>query len=185
MRLPATWRRLGAEQRKARTHGARMRASVRARATSRDPQVDPHESARLAGLRYVNDQTMPGIRRIGGKTRIRYVLPNGKTVHDPAELQRIKSLVIPPAWTDVWICPLANGHLQATGRDARGRKQYRYHPRWREVRDQNKYDRMLAFGRVLPAVRARLEKDLAQPGLPQSKVIATVVKLLEVTLIRV
>ena len=135
MRLPTTWRRLGAQQRKAGTQQARMRASVRARAASNGALlVDPLASAKLAGLRYVDDRTMPGIRRIGRKTRVRYLLPNGRSLGDPAELQRIRSLGIPPAWTDVWICPLAHGHLQATGRDARGRKQYRYHPRWREVR---------------------------------------------------
>ena len=185
MRLPSTWRRLGAEQRRARTEHARMRASVRARATSDIPQVDPLESARLAGLRYVNDQKMPGIRRIGSKTRVRYVLPNGRTLGDRAELQRIKSLVIPPAWTDVWICPLANGHLQATGRDARGRKQYRYHPRWREVRDEVKYGKLIAFAEALPLIRRRTEADLKRAGLPREKVLAAVVQLLEKTLIRV
>jgi DNA topoisomerase-1 len=100
-------------------------------------------------------------------------------------VRRIKSLAIPPAWKDVWICPSPNGHLQATGRDAKGRKQYRYHPRWREVRDQTKYDRLVAFGQVLPAIRNRVEKDLVLTGLPRAKVIATVIKLLEVTLIRV
>jgi len=156
MRLPATWRRLGAQQRKARIGQARMRASVRARAASNSaPQVDPLESAKLAGLRYVNDQKMPGIRRIGRKTRVRYLLPNGRTLGDPAELQRIRSLGIPPAWTDVWICPMPQGHLQATGRDARGRKQYRYHPRWREVRDEVKYGKLIAFAEALPAIRRR------------------------------
>ena len=185
MRLPATWRRLGAEQRKARTEQARMRASVRARATSHDPQVDPLESAKLAGLRYVNDQTMPGIRRIGSKARVRYVLPNGSTLADRTQLQRIKSLVIPPAWTDVWICPLPNGHVQATGRDARGRKQYRYHPRWRAVRDEVKYGKLIAFAEALPAIRRRTESDLRRTGLPREKVLAAVVQLLEKTLIRV
>ena len=100
-------------------------------------------------------------------------------------LRRIKALAIPPAWTDVWICPRPDGHVQATGRDARGRKQYRYHPRWRAVRDATKYDRMIAFGEVLPQLRARLEQDMALPGLPREKVLATVVQLLETTLIRV
>src|SRR6185312_3313911 len=97
---------------------------------------------------------------------------------DEETLARIESLVIPPAWTGVWICPAANGHLQATGRDARGRKQYRYHPRWRAVRDDTKYDRMVAFGLALPRLRARVEADLALPGLPRPKVLATVVRLL-------
>jgi hypothetical protein len=100
-------------------------------------------------------------------------------------LKRIRALVIPPAWTDVWICPLSNGHIQATARDAKRRKQYRYHARWREVRDEDKYDRMVAFGEALPALRKRVDEDLSQPGLPRSKVMATVVRLLELTLIRV
>jgi DNA topoisomerase-1 len=106
-------------------------------------------------------------------------------VRDPDVLRRIRSLAIPPAWSDVWICPQANGHLQATGRDARGRKQYRYHARWREVRDETKFGRMLAFSEVLPRLRARVEQDLAKPGLPREKVLATVVRLLECTAIRV
>jgi DNA topoisomerase-1 len=100
-------------------------------------------------------------------------------------VRRIKALVIPPAWTDVWICPLPNGHIQASARDAKRRKQYRYHARWREVRDENKYDRMIAFGEALPALRKRVEDDLSQPGLSRSKVMATVVRLLELTLIRI
>jgi DNA topoisomerase-1 len=146
--------------------------------------TDPVESAKASGLRYVTD-TSPGItRKSGGKT-FRYFDAQGKPLRNPEVLGRIKSLAIPPAWTNVWICPSANGHLQATGRDAKGRKQHRYHPRWREVRDQTKYDRMIAFGHVLPKIRARVEQDLALPGLPRAKVIATVVKLLETTLIRV
>ncbi len=146
--------------------------------------VDPLESAREAGLRYVNDDH-PGIRRIRKGKQFRYLGPDGKPVRDAETLQRIRALAIPPAWTAVWICPLANGHLQATGYDARGRKQYRYHPRWRAVRDETKYYRMIAFAQALPAIRARVEKDLAQPGLPRTKVLATVVRLLETTLIRV
>jgi DNA topoisomerase-1 len=106
-------------------------------------------------------------------------------VRDPEQLERIKSLAIPPAWKDVWICPHPHGHIQATGRDARGRKQYRYHPRYRASRDETKFDRMLAFSEVLPAIRARVERDLSRPGLPREKVLATVVRLLEKTLIRV
>jgi DNA topoisomerase-1 len=113
------------------------------------------------------------------------VLPNGRTLADRNEIQRIKSLGIPPAWTDVWICPIANGHLQATGRDARGRKQYRYHPRWREVRDEVKYGRLVAFASALPMIRRRTDADLKRPGLPREKVLAAVVQLLEKTLIRV
>jgi DNA topoisomerase-1 len=110
---------------------------------------------------------------------------DGRPEKDPATLARIKSLVIPPAWTDVWICPIANGHLQAVGRDAKGRKQYRYHNRWREVRDEAKYGRTIAFARALPGIRARVQSDLALPGLPREKVLAAVVRLLETTLIRV
>ncbi|HEY7311080.1 MAG TPA: DNA topoisomerase IB [Gemmataceae bacterium] len=145
---------------------------------------DPVESAREAGLRYVGDDR-PGIRRVRKGKGFRYLGPDDKPVRDADTLRRIRSLAIPPAWTDVWICPLANGHLQATGHDARGRKQYRYHPRWRAVRDETKYDRTIAFGQALPHIRSRIEQDLAQPGLPRTKVLATVVRLLETTLIRV
>ena len=144
----------------------------------------PLASARAAGLRYVLDDG-PGIRRARRGKGFRYLGPDGKPIRDAETLRRIRSLVIPPAWTDVWICPRPNGHLQATGRDARGRKQYRYHPRWRAVRDETKYDRVIAFGLALPRIRARVEADLALPGLPRDKVLATVVRLLETTLIRV
>jgi len=127
----------------------------------------------------------PGITRRRAGNGWVYLDPKGRQVTDPETLARIKSLVIPPAWTDVWICPRANGHIQATGRDARGRKQYRYHPRWTEVRDGTKYDRMIAFGLALPRLRARVAADLRRPGLPREKVLAAVVRLLEVTLIRV
>ena len=112
------------------------------------PAID---SARAAGLRHVDDGRLPGIRRVGAKSRVRYVGPQGRTIADEHELRRIRALAIPPAWTDVWICPDPRGHVQATGRDARGRKQYRYHPRWREVRDEAKYGRLLAFAQALPA----------------------------------
>ena len=114
-----------------------------------------------------------------------YFGTNGETIKDADILARIKSLAIPPAWRDVWICPIAHGHLQATGIDAKGRKQYRYHPRWRAVRDETKYDRMRLFGRALPGIRARVERDLARSGLPREKILATIVRLLETTLIRV
>ena len=148
------------------------------------PQTDPVATAQMAELRYVSDLE-PGIRRVRAGKSFRYIGPNGKTIHDAETLRRIRALVLPPAWRDVWICTRADGHLQATGRDARGRKQYRYHPRWRAVRDETKYDRVIAFGQALPALRARVEADLARPGLPREKVLATVVRLLEVTLIRV
>ena len=142
------------------------------------------EAAQAAGLRYTSD-TLPGIRRRRSGKGFTYIDPSGRAVRDANTLQRIRSLAIPPAYTDVWICPSADGHIQATGRDARGRKQYRYHPRWREVRDETKFGRMLAFAAVLPKIRARLERDLALPGLPREKVLATVARLLESTCIRV
>jgi DNA topoisomerase-1 len=145
---------------------------------------DPHESAQEAGLRYVSDEK-PGIRRRRAGKGFRYRRPDGSAVRDEQTLRRIASLVIPPAWTDVWISTDPRGHVQATGRDAKGRKQYRYHPRWRSARDETKYERMLAFGAALPAIRAQVDDDLRRPGLPREKVLATVVSLLEATLIRV
>jgi DNA topoisomerase-1 len=146
--------------------------------------VDPVKSAKAAGLRYVTDAG-PGIRRRATGKQPVYVGADGRVIRDPDTLRRIKSLAVPPAWQEVWICPDPNGHLQATGRDAKGRKQYRYHPRWREVRDETKYDRMVAFAQALPRIRARIERDLSRPGLPREKVLATVVRLLETTLIRI
>lgn len=129
--------------------------------------------------------TSPGITREAAGTSFRYRAPDGKIVKDPPTLGRIKHLAIPPAWTEVWICPLDNGHIQATGRDVRKRKQYRYHPEWQAVRDQSKYERMIAFGRALPRIRKRVARDLAQRGLGRTKVLAAVVRLLETTLIRI
>lgn len=146
--------------------------------------LDPVEAARAARLRYVHD-TGPGIRRLRSGKGFRYRGPDGKSVTDEETLRRIRSLVIPPAWQDVWICPKPDGHIQATGRDSKGRKQYRYHPRWRELRDETKYTKMISFGEALPRIRAAIEADLGRPGLPREKVIATVVRLLEVTHIRV
>jgi len=141
-------------------------------------------AAVTAGLRYVTDRA-PGIRRKRAGTGFAYVDPTGRIVRDPGELRRIRALAIPPAWEDVWICVNPLGHLQATGRDARGRKQYRYHPRWREVRDEAKYERLPSFAAALPLVRRRVARDLAQPELSMNKVVAAVVQLLEKTLIRV
>lgn len=161
------------------------------RMTQTEPQLPQEtataeaiEAAKSAGLRYVSDE-MPGIRRKRAGRSFRYVDVDGKPVTDEATLQRIKSLGIPPAYNDVWICPDPDGHIQATGRDARGRKQYRYHPRWREVRDETKYGRMLEFAAALPVIRERTEQDLRRNGLPREKVLATVVRLLETTAIRV
>ena len=141
-------------------------------------------SAKSAGLRYVSD-TSPGLRRLRSGKGFRYVDAEGKTIRDRAVIRRIRALVIPPAWTDVWICASASGHIQASARDAKGRKQYRYHARWREVRDEDKFERLAAFGASLPKLRKRVEDDLTLPGLPREKVLATVVRLLELTLIRV
>ena len=148
------------------------------------PFMDAVASARSAGLVYTSDDR-PGIRRVGKGKHVRYVDPANKPVRDADTLARIRSLVIPPAWTDVWICANPRGHLQATGRDARGRKQYRYHPKWRKVRDDTKYGRMIAFGQALPVIRRRTDADLRRPGLPREKVLAAVVQLLEKTFIRV
>jgi len=148
------------------------------------PVTDPFESAQEAHLRYVTDGR-PGITRRRAGKGFRYFTPEGKPLRHRATLARIRALVIPPAWKDVWICPLANGHLQATGRDAKGRKQSRYHPRWRQVRDETKYERMILFGSALPAIRERVEHDLGMPGLPRDKVLAAVVRIMELTLIRV
>jgi DNA topoisomerase-1 len=140
--------------------------------------------AKAAGLIYVNDQD-PGIRRVKAGKGFAYVDADGCRISDAATLDRIAALVIPPAWTDVWICPSERGHIQVTARDLRGRKQYRYHARWSEERDQTKYGRMAAFGRALPRLRKRVEHDLRKHGLPREKVLAAVVRLLELTLIRV
>src|SRR5574338_250931 len=146
--------------------------------------TDPEEAAEEAGLRYVTDAN-PGIARRRAGKGFSYSLPDGRRLTDRRHRAWIKALAIPPAWTDVWICPSRRGHIQATGRDARGRKQYRYHPEWRRVRDEAKYERMIAFGQALPKIRKRVEHDLALPGLPRERVLAAVVRLLEKTRVRV
>src|SRR5438105_5098823 len=146
--------------------------------------LDPLVAAERAQLRYVSD-TMPGITRHMVRNGLDYRLPDGSLVRDLATVKRIRALAIPPAWTDVWICRDPNGHPQATGRDQRGRKQYRYHPRWREVRDEAKYEKLLTFGQVLPVIRARVAADLQRHGLPRKKVLAAIVRLMELTLFRV
>ncbi len=146
--------------------------------------ADPPAAARSAGLRYVNDAS-PGITRERAGEAFRYLLPDGSPVTDDATLARIKALAIPPAWTDVWICKLDNGHLQATGRDAKKRKQYRYHARWRSLRDDVKYERMINFGKALPDIRRRVDEALRLQGLPREKVLATIVQLLQATMMRI
>ena len=146
--------------------------------------VDPQDAAISAGLVYVSDSE-PGITRRRAGKGFSYRDPEGRAVKDRETLDRIRSLAIPPAYTDVWICADPNGHIQATGRDARGRKQYRYHPRFREARDSTKYERMLDFAAALPALRARVDEDMSRRGMPREKVLATVVHLLETTMIRV
>ena len=146
--------------------------------------VDPVQTARAAGLRYTPDGG-PGISRRRAGRGWSFRDPDGAVIRDAATLERIRALAIPPAWTSVWINPHPRGHIQATGRDARGRKQYRYHPRWREVRDETKFGRMIAFAEALPTLRARVEADLSRSGLPREKTLATVVRLLEQSLIRV
>ncbi|HWX48762.1 MAG TPA: DNA topoisomerase IB [Roseomonas sp.] len=149
------------------------------------PSVLPPEAeAKAAGLRYVSDE-MPGITRRRSGSGFSYRDAGGKPVRDKAALQRIRSLAIPPAWTEVWICPHADGHIQATGRDAKGRKQYRYHPDWRTARDATKFQHIMDFARCLPALRARVQQDMQARGLGREKVLATVVHLLDTTLIRV
>jgi DNA topoisomerase-1 len=146
--------------------------------------VDPRDAAESVGLRYVSDER-PGIRRKKAGKGFSYVRPDGSKLTEPEALKRIKALVIPPAWTDVWICPSPDGHIQATGRDAKGRKQYRYHARFREVRESTKYERVVAFADALPSIRDTVREHMALRGLPREKVLATVVHLLETTLIRV
>lgn len=146
--------------------------------------TDPIESAKAAHLRYVSDDR-PGIRRRRRGKGFIYLDMDGQVIHDVAILQRIRALAIPPAWQEVWICPSPNGHIQATARDAKGRKQYRYHPRWREVRDETKYGRLLEFARVLPKLRRRVKTDLRLPKMPRDKILATIVRLLETTFIRI
>ncbi|MEP7290581.1 MAG: DNA topoisomerase IB [Chloroflexota bacterium] len=147
-------------------------------------KLDPQAQAKAADLRYVNDDE-PGISRKRSGRGFVYTHPDGTRVSDRATLERIRKIVIPPAWAEVWICASPDGHIQVTARDAKGRKQYRYHERWREVGDQNKFDRMIAFGMVLPRIRQQVQADLARRGLPREKVLAAVVQLLGATFIRI
>jgi DNA topoisomerase I len=166
---------------------AQRAGSNRKRGTAAAPPeaaLDPVVAARRAQLRYVTD-AVPGITRHQARNGFDYRLPDGALVRDIETLRRVRSLVIPPAWTDVWICLRADGHLQATGRDQRGRKQYRYHPRWREVRDEAKYGKLLVFAKALPLIRARVEDDLQRRGLSRERVLAAIVRLMELTFFRV
>lgn len=154
-------------------------------AAAADTTEAAQTAARAAGLRYVSDRD-PGIHRVRNKAGFRYVdSKTGKTISDDDTLARIRKLAIPPAYDNVWICAQARGHLQATGIDARGRKQYRYHAQWRSARDGSKFERMIEFGEALPRLRRRVQRDLARPGLPRDKVLAVVVALLDSTLVRV
>jgi len=159
----------------------RSRGHASERSLTPDPAA---EAAQEAGLTYTTDGE-PGIRRVRKGKRFDYIGPEAKVIRDAATLDRIRSLTIPPAWEHVWISTRPRGHLQATGRDSRGRKQHRYHPRWREVRDANKFDRMAGFAKVLPRIRRRVARDLRRQGLPKEKVVATIVRLLETTYARI
>jgi DNA topoisomerase-1 len=168
----------GRKHKPSRTEGRATGATGSGRSSGTSPAS---ESGRL---RYYADAQAGITRRRAGRG-FRYLTPDGRPVRDPHTLAWIKSLAVPPAWTDVWICPDPFGHLQATGRDARGRKQYRYHPLYRQRRERAKFDRLVEFGRALPRIRRRIKADLSQSGLPRSKVLAAVIRLLELTLIRV
>jgi len=161
-----------------------MLQTRRARRKSAVSGKDPVESARAIGLRYIRE-TNKGITRAKARSGFRYLDVDGSELEDPGHLERISHLVIPPAWERVWICPLPNGHLQAVGFDARGRKQYRYHAHYSALRNHTKFSRMPAFGKALPAIRKHVEADMRKQGLPREKVLATVVALLAETCIRV
>ncbi len=164
---------------------SRNGSTTRKRAASRiEVELEPEEAAEEAGLRYISDE-QPGYTRKRNGKGFQYFDTDGKLIRDEPRLLRINRLAIPPAYTDVWICPSPNGHIQATGRDDRGRKQYRYHDRWREVRDENKYERMVLFGKTLRKIRRRVRRDMRRRGLPREKVLATVVHLLERSFIRI
>jgi DNA topoisomerase-1 len=181
-------RRAAAEPRSASPAASAVRATAAQSSTRAAAQpILPSSAVAIDAceeLRYSNDSE-PGIKRRRAGTGFFYVMPNGRRVSDPAMLERIRKLAIPPAYRDVWICRDAQGHIQATGIDARGRKQYRYHPKWREIRDAHKFERMMDFGKALPRIHRRVARDLKLPGMRREKVLATLVQLLESTLIRV
>ena len=178
--MASATRRTGNGQKKS-VSGRKKKQSL---AATLEVALDPEVAAKRAKLRYVHD-SMPGITRHKGPNGFDYRTRGGELVRDIDTLKRIRALAIPPAWTDVWICPDPNGHLQGVGRDQRRRKQYRYHPRWREIRDEAKFGKMLVFSRALPLIRARVEQDLNRPGLPRERVLAAIVRLMELTLFRV
>ena len=157
---------------------------VQTQLSSTEEQIDPVKAAKAARLRYVIDDEAGILRQKQGK-HFRYVNAVGETIHDADDIERIEKLRIPPAWTDVWISPYPNGHIQATGRDAKGRKQYRYHERWTQRRNLVKFSRMIAFGKALPGLRKHLQQDLKRSGLPREKVLATLIELLDTTHIRI
>ncbi len=173
------------KRRKTRAQANRLLEAVSDKSTTVSvDELEPLDSARAAGLRYVSDLTGGILRQRVGRG-FTYIGPNGRRVRNREDLARIRSLAIPPAWTNVWICPNARGHIQATGRDARGRKQYRYHPQWRRVRDETKYHKITAFGEALPAIRERVSADLSMEGLPRERVLAAVIRILDTTLLRI
>ena len=182
--VDATAKRLGKNHSRSAPRNAAPKISKGPRVTPSGGRRLELEAAEEAGLRYVSEN-QPGYRRKAKGDDFEYFDTEGKAVGDEQRLLRIKRLAIPPAWADVWISPTANGHVQATGRDARNRKQYIYHERWREMRDENKYERIVSFGKALPKIRRRVSKDLSLPGLPRNKVLAAIVQLLEDSFIRV
>jgi DNA topoisomerase-1 len=182
--VDATAKRLGKNHSRSAPRNAAPKISKGPRVTPSGGRRLELEAAEEAGLRYVSEN-QPGYRRKAKGDDFEYFDTEGKAVGDEQRLLRIKRLAIPPAWADVWISPTANGHVQATGRDARNRKQYIYHERWREMRDENKYERIVSFGKALPKIRRRVSKHLSLPGLPRNKVLAAIVQLLEDSFIRV
>src|SRR3954453_17594900 len=161
-----------------------MAATAAALAATDGGALDKVPTAKAAGLRYVSDDRAGITRRRAGRG-FSYRAPDGTAIREAERLRELRALAIPPAWRDVWICPNPNGHLLAPGRDARGRKQYRYNPRWREVRDATKFDRMVPFGAALPTIRQRIDRDIALRGLPREKVLAAVLRLIDAALLRV
>ena len=179
--MASATRRTGDSDKNSSSNGKKKKQGL---AVTLEVALDPEIAAKRAKLCYVHN-SMPGITRHKARNGFDYRTPDGEPVRDIETLKRIRALAIPPAWSDVWVCPDPNGHLQAVGHDQRRRKQYRYHPRWREVRDEAKFGKMLMFSRALPLIRTRIEEDLKLPGLPRERVLAAIVRLMELTLFRV